>query len=151
MKLWLLPGAFLLGLVIAVQLTMNAACASGTGNLRATNLIFWCVGAVTAITLGVSAWGHGFGAIAVALPKWWWLAGALGACIVVGITILINHLGAGTTNVLMLAGQVIGGCLIAHYGLLGSPQVPLTGARVLGLAVMLAGATVAVTGKLGVR
>ena len=48
----------------------------------------------------------------------------------------------------LLSGQVLGGLLIAHFGLLGSTVERLNGVRLLGAAIMIAGAILAVMGRI---
>lgn len=148
MKTVLLPLAFGLGLIISLQLAMNAATAAQVQNLRLNNAVFWITGGLTGLLIGLGSWDPAFMQQARAIPLWLWLGGALGAGIVIVIAWLILQLGTGTTNVLMLAGQVVGGVLIAHFGLLGSPHVPLNSVRIVGILLMLAGALLAVVGRL---
>ncbi|MCC7495078.1 MAG: DMT family transporter [Fimbriimonadaceae bacterium] len=145
-KSLLLPGAFLLGLVIAGQLAINAGVATQTGNLRLNNAVFWSSGAIAAVLLGLTSRDPAFWSRAAQIPWWLWTAGVLGAVIVVGIAFLMQRLGAGATNVLMLSGQVVGSLLVSHYGLLGTPTDKLNPTRVVACAVMLLGAIVAVSG-----
>jgi transporter family-2 protein len=43
----------------------------------------------------------------------------------------------------LLAGQVIGGLIMSHYGWLGSPTQPITLTRLLGVLIMIAGVVLA--------
>ncbi len=147
MKAFALPAAFVLGLIIAAQLAINAATASQVQNLRLNNAVFWVSGGVAALLVGLTGWDAGFWPQARALPAWQWCAGVMGALIVIAIAWFILRLGAGVTNILMLAGQVVGSLIIAHYGVLGTPQDRLTPVRVAGVVLMLAGAMVAVMGR----
>jgi transporter family-2 protein len=47
----------------------------------------------------------------------------------------------------LLAGQVLGGLLMSHYGWLGSPVQPVTLTRLVGVAVMIGGVVLATYGK----
>ncbi|HZY73908.1 MAG TPA: DMT family transporter [Edaphobacter sp.] len=44
------------------------------------------------------------------------LAGAFGACLVFGIAFLIPRIGAGKLTLIMLAGQIVGGLILSHFG-----------------------------------
>ncbi|RPI09385.1 MAG: hypothetical protein EHM65_09200, partial [Acidobacteriales bacterium] len=70
-------------------------------------------------------------------------AGALGACLVFAIAWLIPQVGAGSVMIMLLAGQIIGGLVMSHFGLLGSPVQPITVMRLAGTLVMIAGAVLA--------
>ena len=69
-------------------------------------------------------------------------AGALGASLVFAIAWLIPQVGAGTVMITLLAGQVIGGLVMSHFGWLGSPVQPITLVKVVGVLVMIGGAAV---------
>jgi transporter family-2 protein len=47
----------------------------------------------------------------------------------------------------LLAGQVIGGLIMSHYGWLGSPVDPVSWLKVLGVLAMVAGAALATLTK----
>lgn len=148
MKTLLLGATFAVGFMLAVHLAMNAAVGKMVANPRMGNAVFWVVGGGMAVLIGLSGWQGAFWREARSVPAWLWLAGAIGACLVFAIAALIPRLGAGTTNVVLLTGQVIGGILIAHWGLLGSPTEAITPIRLLGLAIMILGAGLAVLGKI---
>jgi transporter family-2 protein len=70
-------------------------------------------------------------------------AGALGACLVFAIAWLIPQVGAGSVMIMLLAGQIIGGLVMSHFGWLGSPVQPITVMRLAGTLVMIAGVVLA--------
>jgi transporter family-2 protein len=47
----------------------------------------------------------------------------------------------------LLAGQVLGGLIMSHYGWLGSPVQPVTWTKVIGVAVMIGGVVMATNSK----
>jgi transporter family-2 protein len=49
--------------------------------------------------------------------------------------------------VTLLAGQVIGGLLLSHFGWLGSPAQPISVAKVLGVLIMIGGVVLATYSK----
>jgi transporter family-2 protein len=144
MKLAYLVLTFVVGLVLALHFSMNAAVGKITENVRMGNAVFWLIGAGMATVIGLSGWQGQFLIRVREVPVGLWFAGVIGACLVCVIVALIPRLGAGTTNVILLAGQVIGGIIIAHFGLLGSPTVAITPVRVVGVVVMITGASIVV-------
>jgi transporter family-2 protein len=66
-------------------------------------------------------------------------AGALGACLVFGIAWLIPQIGAGPVMITLLAGQLVGGLVLSHFGWLGSPVDPISPMKLLGVVVMAGG------------
>jgi transporter family-2 protein len=47
----------------------------------------------------------------------------------------------------LLAGQVMGGLIMSHFGWLGSPVQPITLTRLLGVLVMIGGVVLATSAK----
>jgi transporter family-2 protein len=71
---------------------------------------------------------------------WWQLTGGLiGAMFVTTTVLLIPRLGATALVAGTIAGQLVGGVLIDYLGLFGLTRVPVTGYRLLGLALLVIG------------
>jgi transporter family-2 protein len=77
--------------------------------------------------------------IARDVPWWGWLGGAVGAGYVTAVFLLIPEIGAAPTIALTVAGQQLAGAAVDHFGLLRLPRRPVRRARLLGVAVLLAG------------
>jgi transporter family-2 protein len=136
----------LLGVVLAVHLAMNGKVGSVLQNARVGNALFWCIGALGAVAIGLSGWQNdAFEPLKQVHPVLL-TAGILGACLVFAIAWLIPKVGAGNVMITLLAGQVIGGLIMSHYGWLGSPVQPITIAKVLGVVVMIGGVVLATRG-----
>ncbi len=73
-------------------------------------------------------------------PAWMWLGGAMGAFIVFSITLATPRIGAAATIGLIIGGQLIMGAAIDRFGLFGLEQIPIGWPRLLGLALLAAGA-----------
>ncbi|MBZ0302975.1 MAG: DMT family transporter, partial [Anaerolineae bacterium] len=73
------------------------------------------------------------------LPWYAFLAGVPGIVIVSATNLTIPRLGATTTIALVVAGQLIIGLLIDHFGLLGVLARPLDLSRLAGVLVLFAG------------
>ncbi len=143
MKIHLFVLTLFLGVVLAVHLAMNGKVGAVIANPRVGNAVFWCIGAVTAVIVGLTGWKAGaLNPIADVNPLLL-TAGVLGALLVFAIAWLIPVVGAGPVMVTLLAGQVVGGVVMSHFGWLGSPVEPITWIRTLGVLVMIAGATMA--------
>ena len=70
-------------------------------------------------------------------------AGLFGACLVFAIAWLIPQVGAGAVMITLIAGQVLGGMTMSHFGWLGSPVKPITLTNMIGALVMLGGVALA--------
>ncbi|MEP6914630.1 MAG: hypothetical protein ABJC89_03255 [Acidobacteriota bacterium] len=49
----------LLGIVLAVHLAMNGKVGSVFNNAPVANAVFWCIGAVAAVLIGLTGWHAG--------------------------------------------------------------------------------------------
>jgi transporter family-2 protein len=136
-----------LGIVLAVHLAMNGKVGSVLNNPRVGNALFWCVGALAAVIIGLTGWESGALAALKQVHPILLTAGALGACLVFAIAWLIPQIGAGPVMITLLAGQVIGGIIMSHFGWLGSPVQPVTAMRVVGVAIMVGGVALATLAK----
>ena len=148
MKIHLFAFTLILGVVLAVHLAMNAKVGSAIGNPRVGNAVFWCIGALTAVIIGLTGWKTGALAPLKEVNFILLTAGALGAMLVFAIVWLIPEIGAGSVMIILLAGQVIGGLVMSHFGWLGSPVEPINWLKILGVALMIGGVVLATLVKL---
>ena len=72
--------------------------------------------------------------------KWLWLGALLGTFIVFTITVVSPRIGTTATIALLVAGQLVAGTVIDRFGLFGFERIALSGPRVLGIALLAAGA-----------
>ena len=139
MKTPLLLLSTFLGVVLTVHLAMNGMVGAALNNARVGNAVFWCIGALTAVIIGVTGWQtgglSGLGNVKPLLLT----AGALGASLVFGIAHLIPRVGAGPFTDALLAGQIVSAMLLSHYGWLGSPRQPVTPMGIVGVIVLVVG------------
>ncbi len=142
MRLYLFLLTMFLGVVLAVHLAMNGKVGDAIGNARVGNAVFWCIGAVMAVLIGLSGWHSGALAPMRQLNPLLLTAGAIGACLVFGIAWAMPQMGAGPAMIALLAGQIVGGLVLSHFGWLGSPEDPITLMKIVGVALMVGGAAV---------
>ncbi len=128
-----------LGVVLTVHLAMNGTVGAAINNPRVGNALFWCIGAAGAVLIGMTGWRPGaLSGIAQVHPVLL-TAGLMGASLVFGIAWLIPRIGAGPMTFALLAGQIVGGMVLSHFGWLGSPVKAVSPVNALGALVMLAG------------
>lgn len=128
------------GVAGSVQVAVSGAFGRRIGVLEAT-----AFGSIVAALIVVSvtlAAGRGLPGIADGLrqPPWLWLNGVMGAIVVTTITFTAPRIGTFATIGLLIAGQLFMGVVIDAFGLFGLERIPVTGARVVGLALLAAGA-----------
>ncbi len=136
--------AFGVGLILAVHLAMNADVGQKLGNARAGNAIFWVIGAIVAVVIWLAGPDRSAVSQISKINPLLLLAGVLGASLVLATAVIIPKIGAGAANVMLLSGQVIAGILISHFALWSSPEVSITSLKLLGIAIMIGGAYIAV-------
>ena len=136
-----------LGIVLAVHLAMNGKVGSVLNNARVGNALFWCIGVLGAVAIGLTGWQSGALDPLKHVHPVLLTVGVLGACLVFAIAWLIPQVGAGAVMITLLAGQVLGGLLMSHYGWLGSPVQPVTPVKLAGVAVMIGGVVLATYSK----
>ncbi|MCC6567774.1 MAG: DMT family transporter [Anaerolineales bacterium] len=73
------------------------------------------------------------------LPWYTLGAGFFGLGVIAAISFMIPRIGVAPALIILLAGQLLMGALLDHFGWLGLAQRPLDGARVIGLGVVMLG------------
>ncbi len=132
--------AFAAGLGGAVQIAVQGRLGDRVGSLEAvaTAAVIGGVIAVSALLLvrrslgGVSD--------AVGGPKWQLLGGVMSVFIILAITVAGPRIGVVATTAFLIAAQFALATAIDKYGWLGVERVAITWPRVLGIALLLAGA-----------
>jgi transporter family-2 protein len=132
-----------LGVALTVHLAMNGKVGVAIGNARVGNMVFWCVGAVGAILIGLTGWQPGALSGLREVNPILLTAGLMGASLVFGIAWLFPQVGAANATIALLAGQILSGLVLSHFGWLGSPVQPITMRSALGALVLLMGVVLA--------
>ena len=133
--------ALLAGAMISLQAPINAMASARLGHpLGAATLSFivgtFCLVTLTLVTVrGQVAWGN-----ITSLPPMLWLGGILGAIYVTVSIVLTPILGVGAVIALGIAGQVVAGLLLDHYGLIGLATHEITLGRASGALLVVIGA-----------
>jgi bacterial/archaeal transporter family-2 protein len=132
--------AFVAGLGGAVQIATQGRLGDRVGSLEALACAV-IIGAVLTILIvlvvrrSFAGVREGFEA-----PKWMLLGGVMSAVIVLSITIAGPKIGIVATTAFLIVGQFGLATVIDRFGWFGFQQVPLAWPRVLGLALLAAGA-----------
>jgi transporter family-2 protein len=77
-------------------------------------------------------------------PPFIWLGGLIGAVYVTSNVLMFPKIGAIETVVLPLLGQILLGIVIDTFGLLNSPKIPLSGSKIVGIILLIAGLWIAI-------
>lgn len=126
------------GMAVALQPSINARLAQKTGAYE-SSLISFAVGTL-AMLLIVMVAGRG-NLRAMGAASWWELTGGFFGAFFVTLTIVaVPRLGTTAVMAAVIAGQLITGAAMDHFGAFGLRQIPLSPLRSLGILMLAAGA-----------
>ena len=139
--LWLIGAAVvIMGALLAIQPLLNAKVASAAGHAIYGAMFSVVVSSLTMLLAAVllrlplpDLRNVG------AQPVWSWTGGVIGAFVVLTALTATPRLGAATTVMLFIGGQLAASLLLDHHGWLGVPVHPLDVPRALGVLCLVAG------------
>jgi len=133
--------AFGLGALLAVYLPVLGQSGRIVGSPILANVPFFAAGLATSFVLTLAMGNRlaDFGRLRE-VPPWMYLAGVASGMMILGSTFLLPRIGPGPFFVLLVAGQILVGALLSHYGLLGAPLDAVSTRRLAGLALVVGGA-----------
>ena len=137
--------ALAIGLVAAIYLPMNAAVGRHLGSPLTATITFYSVALVTTMVLFLFVGDFSTLKNIGKVPKWLFLTGVISAFVVFAITFLIPKIGARQLSLLGIAGQITMAMIVSHFGMLESPQDPITLKKVIGALLLFSGAIVTVS------
>ena len=137
----LLPFAavIMVGIGVALETPTNALLAKTSGSVLWASFFSFLAGTLVlaaALALRRPSLAPGW----AEAPWYAWIGGVYGAWLVLASAWATPKLGAGTTLVVIVASQVALGVVLDHFGLLGLQRHPMSLLRVVGVAVVCAGA-----------
>jgi bacterial/archaeal transporter family-2 protein len=131
--------AALVGAGLAMQAAINTQLRAATGSALWASILS---ATLTVILLGGSQL-VAREALVIPSPSqypWWiWIGGIMGAFYVFAIAAFTRYLGVALMFGSIIAGQLLTGLLIDHYGLFHSPVQRLSPARAAGALLLVAG------------
>lgn len=130
-----------LGVGFGLYLTLNSLTAREVGSPFLANVAFFAFGLATAALLALAA-GNRFADLARFRDVQWWmyLSGIMSGLMILGSAFLIPRIGPGAFFVLFVAGQVVTGSVIGHFGWFRSAPDTATLRTFIGLGLVILGA-----------
>jgi transporter family-2 protein len=126
------------GGLVALQAPINSGLGKATGGLPAA-LVSFSVGSLCLAAIVVLS-GKAGGLSSTFDVSWYYLVGGLlGAVYVTTALTAVGSIGAGGVAAATVTGQLTAAVAIDRLGLFGLDQVPLSFARLTGVALLLAG------------
>jgi len=130
------------GIAVAVQPSINARLAQKIGAFE-SSMVSFGVGTLALMAVVMLA-GRG-DLRGLATVSWWELTGGLLGAFFVTLTIIcVPRLGTTAVMATIIAGQLVSGVLLDHFGLFGLRQLPLTPMRLAGMVLLAAGAALVI-------
>jgi len=128
------------GGLIALQAPINSQLGKTVGSWQAAAVSFTS-GTVLLVAIVLVA-GGGFGEVGEArgLPWYYLTGGVLGAAYVTTVLVTVRSLGAGGVVAATIAGQLAMAVVVDQLGILGVEKQPVTALRLVGIALLAAGA-----------
>lgn len=143
MKWFYLILALVVGITVPLQAGINVRLRDALmGDAALAAFVSFTVGTL-ALALYAGIVGNGFGTLATAAargPLWMWSGGLLGAVFVASTIILAANLGAANMLCWVIAGQLMAGLLMDHYGLIGYAVREVSPMRMVGAVLLVMGA-----------
>lgn len=129
----------LAGGATALQAPTNAKLMGAAGSPVNAALISFAVGTAALGVVAMILQAKPDITTARAMPWYVWIGGLYGAIFVVAAAWGVPRLGVALTITLMVAGQLLVGLMLDHFGAFGAPQHPISLGRAAGVALVLAG------------
>ena len=134
---------FLAGAVITIQAAINARLGQALGNAMHAVVVSFVIGTVGALAYCLAEGGPVASVEAIKAGPWWmWAGGLLGVAFVWSTIFAVPKIGVSLMFPLVVAGQMVAAIVLEHFGLLGSPVQPVSGARVGGVLLVVLGVVV---------
>jgi bacterial/archaeal transporter family-2 protein len=132
--------AFLMGVILSTYLPMNSSASRYLGSSIAASFSFFIVATATSLCILLFSGQYQCLTKLKTVPVYLHIAGIISAFFIVGTTFLVPKIGARTFFILLVSGQILMAIAISHFGLLESPQDPVTIKKVAGAFLVIAGA-----------
>lgn len=131
---------FCAGAVSAVQPLVNARLAQKVGGVLPSASVSFAVGASVLLVI-VSLLGRAADLRGMGQATWWELSGGLIGALYVSATILVYpRIGTAAGMATVITAQLTTGLLLDQFGAFGFRQIVIDWRRLLGVALLLAGA-----------
>jgi transporter family-2 protein len=136
--------AFLMGVILSTYLPMNSSASRYLGSSIAASFSFFIVATATSLCILLFSGQYHALTKLKTVPAYLHIAGIISAFFIVGTTFLVPKIGARTFFILLVSGQILMAIAISHFGLLESPQDPVTIKKMAGAILVIAGAVLSV-------
>ena len=132
--------AFIAGMAMAVQGSMNTGLGKIVGLLEATFIVHIIGTATLILLLFLLRIGQGNLSKFPQAPWYLFLGGVVGVLILYTVVASISRVGVATATTAIIVGQVGTALLIDHLGLFGLERIPFSWLKAVGVILLAVGA-----------
>jgi bacterial/archaeal transporter family-2 protein len=122
------------GIAVAIQAQINGGLGKKVGVFEAAFVSF-AIGTL-ALFFIVLFFGKGNLLAVTTVPKWQLFGGFLGVIYLIVSVFSIPKIGVAPTLVAVIAGQMVMGAIIDHYGLFGGTRIPIDVKKITALVLL---------------
>lgn len=132
--------AFISGVLMAVQGSLNSVLSKATGVIEATFIVHITGTIILAVALFVFQLGKGKLYPLPDVPWYLYLGGLIGVLIVYLVVVSIPEVGVANATTAIIVGQVLTALIIDHFGFFGLDVSPFGKQQIMGLFLLAIGA-----------
>ncbi|MBK8418573.1 DMT family transporter [Candidatus Villigracilis saccharophilus] len=125
------------GMAVGVQAPLSSMITQRLGVMESVFIVH--IGGALAALVPLIYFGGGKLGNWRSVPWYALAAGVFGLVVIFSMSYMIPRIGVATALIILLAGQLVIGTILDHFGLLGASVRPIDGTRVIGLSVVLLG------------
>ncbi len=125
------------GVAVGIQAPLSSMISQRLGVMESVFIIH--IGGGIAALIPLLYYGGGKLSQWRTVPWYALCAGIFGLVVIFSMSYMIPRIGVATALIILLAGQLLIGTILDHFGFLGAAIRPLDITRVVGLAVVLVG------------
>lgn len=126
--------ALIAGAAVAFQAQINGGLGKKVGAIEGSFISF--VIGTAALFFLVLFLGKGNLLAVQSVPKWQLIGGLLGAFYVTVMILVVPKIGVATTLVAVIAGQIIIGAIIDHFGLFGGVKISIDVKKITAIVLL---------------
>ncbi|PLR77507.1 hypothetical protein CU633_10240 [Bacillus sp. V3-13] len=132
---WIFPVlSFIGGVAVAFQAQINGGLGKKAGALEGAFISF-AIGTLALFFL-VLFFGKGNLGVVFSVPKWQLVGGLLGAVYVSVMILVVPHIGVAPALIAVIAGQLIFGVIIDHFGWFGGTPIPINFKKIVAIFLL---------------
>jgi transporter family-2 protein len=136
--------AIAVGVLGGIHIPINGALGVRLDSTAVATFAFYGIAFGLISLVCLIGWNRSAFTALASVPRWYYSAGVISVLVVGGSTFLIPRLGAVNLFIVGMTAQLLVRMVVSHYGWLESPVSPITWIKLVGGALLIVGALLAV-------